>query len=101
MKISLPSLCCGVLLLLSTALAAAPPPADFLASLSGNDGSKPADLLFTPAGSPTDTCNPPIYSCESCPSLAAPVKLCSKTICGNFVIFHCDPCAPTCTLPPS
>ena len=104
MKISLCSLFAGVLLLVAaTAFAAPPPQPAFLASLSaGQDGAQ-APAVSTPAASARveDTCNPPIYSCQSCPSLAAPVKLCYEKVCGNFVIVHCDPCAPTCKLPPA
>jgi hypothetical protein len=104
MKITLCSLFAGVLLLsAATAFAAPPPPTAFLASLSaGQDGAQ-APTVSTPAASARaeDICDPPIYSCQTCPSLAAPAKLCSTRVCGTFVIVHCDPCAPTCILPPA
>ena len=105
MKISLPSLFGGVLLLLaSTAVAAAPLPPGFLAPLSGDDlGAKPPAFLFTPAASAAssgDDCGLPMYSCQSCISLITPVKLCSEVICGNHVIISCEACAMTCHLPP-
>lgn len=104
MKISLCSLFAGVLLLVSaTAFAAPPPQSDFLASLSAVQDGAPAPAVSTPAASAraADTCEPPVYSCQTCPSLSQPVKLCSKTVCGTYVILHCDPCAPTCSLPPA
>jgi hypothetical protein len=102
-KISLCSLFAAVLLAAATAFAAPPPQPAFLASLSAGPDAAPAPALSTPATSARaeDTCNPPIYSCQSCPSLAAPVKLCYEKVCGTFVIVHCDPCAPTCILPPA
>ena len=103
MKTTLCSLFAGVLLLVAATAFAAPPQPDFLASLSASPDAAQAPTLSTPARSARaeDTCNPPIYSCQSCPSLAAPVKLCYEKVCGTFVIFHCDPCAPTCALPPA
>ncbi len=104
MKISLCSLFAGVLLLAATTAFAAPPSQPvFLASLSAGPAAAPAPAVSTPATSARaeDTCNPPIYSCQSCPSSATPVKLCYEKVCGTFVIVHCDPCAPTCILPPA
>jgi hypothetical protein len=103
-KISLCTLFAAVLLLAAaTAFAAPPPQADFLASLSAGQDTAQAPAVSTPARSARaeDTCNPPIYSCQSCPSSAAPLKLCYEKVCGTFVIVHCDPCAPTCILPPA
>ena len=101
MKISLSSLCL-LLLLASTAVAAAPLPAAFLATLSGADAG-PNPLALTPAlpaASSVDSCGIPVYSCRPCPDASLPVKLCSETNCGTYVIVHCDACAQICRLPP-
>jgi hypothetical protein len=98
MKISLASLC-FLLLLASTAVAAAPLPPAFLATLSGADAG-PNLPAFTPAASNADSCGLPVYSCRPCPISSAPVKLCSETNCGTYVIVHCDACALECHLPP-
>jgi hypothetical protein len=99
MKISLGSLCLLLLLASSTVSAASLPPA-LLESLSGTDAGSNS-LAFTPAASNVDSCGIPVYSCQTCPQSSAPLKLCSVTNCGTYVIVHCDPCAPECHLPPA
>jgi hypothetical protein len=99
MKTSLGALCL-LLLLASSAGFAAPLPSAFLASLSGTDAG-PNSLAFTPAATNADSCGIPVYSCRACPESSAPLKLCSVTNCGTYVIVHCDPCAPECHLPPA
>lgn len=99
MKISLGSLCL-LLLLAASAVSAAPLPPAFLESLSGTDAGL-SSLNFTPAVSNVDSCGIPVYSCRACPEASAPLKLCSVTDCGTYVIVHCDPCAPECHLPPA
>lgn len=102
MKISLSSLCL-LLLLASTAVAAAPlPAAAFPTTLSGADSGSnpPAFTPALPAPSSVDSCGIPVYSCRPCPDASLPVKLCSETNCGTYVIVHCDACAQICRLPP-
>ncbi|HEY0511233.1 MAG TPA: hypothetical protein VGH73_04980 [Thermoanaerobaculia bacterium] len=103
MKISRLSLLGGLLLLLaSTAVIAAPLPPAFLASLSGVDAgsNSPNFTPALPAASNADTCGIPAYSCQPCPESSAPLKLCSTTNCGTYVIVHCNACAQGCRLPP-
>jgi len=99
----------GVALLLAaaSALLASPPPS-FSEFLAADPGSSPAPAVVpgqpavassTPA-TPVDTCGLRKYSCQACPSTVLPLKLCYEQICGSFVIFHCDPCAAHCSLPP-
>lgn len=99
----------GLALLLTASTVLAAPSPSFPAFLAAAPGASPAAVLdqttaanSTPA-TPVDTsdCSPRKYSCQTCPSLAAPLKLCFTQTCGTFVIVHCDPCAPTCSLPPA